>query len=77
MDIVRAGALYAFAEKRRATLSARRSKRTVEEWDKIEEVYACEKRLHALFCEGERSVKLNEMFNQYKEMLVNPPRPQA
>jgi hypothetical protein len=77
MNIVRAGALYASVEKRRLTLSARKGDRTCEEWEMIEQVYQCEKRLHAMFTEGERSVRLNEMFCQYKMMLVNPPKAQA
>ena len=77
MELVDAAMEYAEAERRRGRLLARRGKRTAEEFDAIGRVYRCEKRLHALFCGGERSDMLNRMYNEYIRMLLNPPEPQA
>lgn len=77
MGLVDAAMEYAEAERRRVRLLARRGKRTAEEFDAIDRVYRCEKRLHALFCGGERSDMLNRMYNEYIRMLLNPPEPQA
>jgi len=76
-ELVGAAMAYAEAEKRRAIFAGRRGQRTCAEWDAIDRVYRCEKRLHALFCAGERSDMLNRMYNEYIRMLLNPPEPQA
>jgi hypothetical protein len=76
-ELVDAAMAYAEAEKRRAMFAGRRGQRTCAEWDAINRVYRCEKRLHALFCAGERSDMLNRMYNEYIRMLLNPPEPQA
>ena len=76
-ELVHAAMAYAEAEKRRVRMLARRGKRTAEEFDSIDRVYRAEKRLHALFCGGERSESLNGMYNAYLKLLLNPPEPQA
>ena len=77
MELVDAAMAYAEAEKRRAMFAGRRGQRTCAEWDAIDRVYRCEKRLHVLFCAGERSDMLNRMYNAYLKLLLNPPEPQA
>lgn len=77
MEFIDAATEYVHAEKRRVIALSKRGKRTCAEFDAIDKVYRCEKRLHALFCEGERSEFLNGLYNQYLRMILNPPEPQA
>jgi hypothetical protein len=75
-EFMDAAMAYAQAERRRVRLS-RRKEATCEEWDSIDKVHCCEKKLYALFTEGDRSMRMNGMYNQYVKMLVDPPKPQA
>jgi hypothetical protein len=77
MEFIDAATEYVHAEKRRIVALSKRGKRTCAEFDAIDKVYRCEKRLHALFCKGERSDSLNGMYNAYLKLLLNPPEPQA
>ena len=77
MELVDAAMAYAKAEKQRVVALSRRGKRTCAEFDAIDAVYRAEKRLHALFCAGDRSELLNGMYNAYLKLLLNPPEPQA
>ena len=74
-ELVHAASAYATAEKLRARLSTRKS--SVAEWNAIDRVHRAEKKLYALFTEGDRSMRMGEMFNQYVKLLVDPPKPQA
>jgi hypothetical protein len=75
MELVDAATAYAQVEKLRAKLSTRKS--SVAEWNAIDRVHRTEKKLYALFTEGDRSMRMNGMFNQFVKLLLNPPAPQA
>jgi hypothetical protein len=75
MELVDAAMAYAQAEKLRARLS--KLKASVAEWNAIDGVHRAEKKLYALFTEGDRSMRMNGMYNQYVKMLVDPPKPHA
>ena len=75
MELVDAATAYAQVEKLRAKLSKRKS--SVAEWNAIDRVHRTEKKLYALFTEGDRSMRMNGMFNQFVKLLLNPPTPQA
>jgi hypothetical protein len=55
MELTDAAMEYVEAEKRRVVMLSRRGKRTCAEFDAVDRVYRREKRLHALFCAGDRS----------------------
>jgi hypothetical protein len=74
-ELVDAARVYAQVEKLRAKLSTRKS--SVGEWNAIDRVHRAEKKLYALFTEGDRSMRMNGMYNQYVKLLINPPEPQA
>ena len=74
-EFMDAATAYAQAEKLRARLSKREP--SVAEWNAMDGVHRCEKKLYALFSEGDRSVPMNEKYNQYVKMLLNPPKAQA
>jgi len=74
-EFMDAAMAYAKAEKLRARLSKREP--SVAEWNAMDGVHRCEKKLYALFSEGDRSVPMNEKYNQYVKMLLNPPKAQA
>jgi hypothetical protein len=74
-ELVDAARVYAQVEKLRAKLSTRKS--SVAEWNAIDGVHRAEKKLYALFTEGDRSMRMNGMYNQYVKLLINPPEPQA
>jgi hypothetical protein len=65
---------YAVAERLRSKLSRKAS---TAEWNAIDRVHRAEKKLYALFVEGDRSIRMNGMYNQYLKLLVDPPEPQA
>lgn len=75
MELVDAATAYAQVEKLRAKLSKRKS--SVAEWNAMDRVHRTEKKLYALFTEGDRSMRMNGMFNQFVKLLLNPPEPQA
>jgi len=73
--IVAAAIDYVEAETLRRKLSKKKS--SCAEWDAIERVYQAELRLHALFCEGEKIPRINLMYVEYRNMVVDPPKAQA
>lgn len=77
IEFLDAATEYVHAEKRRVVALSKRGKRTYAEFDAIDKVYRCEKRLHALFCKGERGEFLNGLYIQYLKLLLNPTEPQA
>jgi hypothetical protein len=74
-EMVKAAAAYANAEKYRRTLEKQES--SVFEWNAIEEVYECEKKLVELFRAGETNPRINFWYLEYRKMLVDPPPAQA
>jgi hypothetical protein len=74
-EFMEAAMAYAEAERRRVRLS--KMEASVAEWNAMDGVHRAEKKLYALFTEGDRSVRMNMMYNEYVRMLLNPPEPQA
>ena len=50
---------------------------TVEAWDALERRYECDKKLWLMFVGEDRSVRMNEMYNEYRRRLLSNRAPEA